>query len=75
MDLRALQKEKNLSEISDFHSSGCWDIVCCSCCCQIEVECLIAWTGSLEKCLGALGGLARLDLLEEHGGGPLAIDS
>jgi len=43
---------------------------------EVEVECLIARIGSLEEeHLGALGGLARLDLLEECGGGPLAIAS
>jgi len=43
---------------------------------EVEVERLIAQIGSLEEeHLGALGGLARLDLLGEHGGGPIVIES
>jgi len=43
---------------------------------EVEVERLIARIGSLEEeRLGALGGLARLHLLEERGGGPLAVES
>jgi len=39
-------------------------------------EHLIAHMGSLEEeCLGALGGLARLDLLDKQGGGALVINS
>jgi len=43
---------------------------------EVEVERLMTRIGSLEEeRLGALGGLARLDLLEERGGGPLAVKS
>ena len=43
---------------------------------KVEVERLMTRIGSLEEeRLGALGGLARLDLLEERGGGPLAVKS
>jgi len=43
---------------------------------EADVERLRARRGSLEEeCLGAFGGLARLDLLEERGRGAFAAES